>query len=142
RSPAGTKFWRVDLARKSKEPLFDAAKLAAQLSESIQKPLDTATMDIARVTVTDDGAKMRFVTSDTQFEYEFAAAKLTKIGKAPPAPRTFPKGDMDDRTRELLLERMREERDRLDREEDRKDDVKKDEELKEEEKKVDEKVEE
>jgi dienelactone hydrolase len=142
RTPAGTKFWRVDPTRKSKEPLFDAAKLAAQLSEAIQKPLDTATMDITRVTVTDDGAKMRFVASDTQFEYEFAAAKLTKLGKAPPAPRTFPKGDMDDRTRELLLERMREERDRMDREEDRKDDIKKDDELKDDEKKVDEKVDE
>ena len=142
RTPAGTRYWRVDPARKSKEPLFDAAKLAAQLSELVQKPLDTATMSITRVTVTDDGTKMRFVEGDLQFEYEFAGAKLTKLGKAPPAPRTFPKGDMDDRTRELLLERMREERDRIDREEDRKDDIKKDDELRDDEKKVDEKVDE
>jgi len=141
RTPAGTKFWRADPVRKTKEPLFDAAKLMAQLSEAIQKPLDAETMDITRVTVTDDGSKMRFVTSDTQFEYEFATAKLTKLGKAPPAPRPFPKGDMDDRTREIF-ERMREERERLDKEEDRKDDLKKDEELKDEEKKLDEKVDE
>src|SRR5262249_31153920 len=111
-----------------------------------QKPIDTDTLAITRVTVTDDGAKMRFVHSDLQFEYEFGPAKLTKLGKAPPAPRTLPKGDMDDRTREFL-ERMREERNRLDREEDRKDDelrddVKKDDEKKDDEKKDDGKVEE
>src|SRR5262245_48134057 len=120
RTPNGTKYYRVDPAKKTKDPLFDAAKLAAQLSEAVQKPLDTDTLAITRVTVTDDGAKMRFVHSDLQFEYEFGPAKLIKLGKAPPAPRPVPKGDMDDRTREFL-ERMREERDRLEKDDDRKD---------------------
>src|SRR5262249_44518751 len=110
-----------------KDPLFDVAKLAAQLSEAVQKPIDTDTLDITRVTVTDDGAKLRFVHSDLQFEYEFGPAKLTKLGKAPPAPRPVPKGDMDDRTREFL-ERMREERDRLEKDDDRKDEERKDDE--------------
>jgi dipeptidyl aminopeptidase/acylaminoacyl peptidase len=131
RTPNGTKYFRVDPTKKSKEPLFDVAKLAAQLSEAIQKPIDTDTLAIERVTVTDDGAKMRFVHSDLQFEYEFANTKLTKLGKAAPVPRTFPKGDMDERTRQFL-ERQREEQDRLEKENDRKDDTKKDEEKKDE----------
>src|SRR5829696_3063407 len=137
RTPSGTKYWRVDPAAKTRAPLFDAGKLAAQLSEAAQKPIDTDTLDLTRVTVTDDGAKMRFVYADNQFEYELGPAKLTKIGKAPPAPRTFPKGDMDDRTREFL-ERMREERERVDREEDRKDEERKDDVKKDEDEKKDE----
>lgn len=138
RTPNGRKYFRVDPARKVKDPLFDAAKLAAQLSEAVQKPIDTDTLDITRVTVTDDGAKMRFVLGELQFEYEFASAKLTKLGKAPPAPRVFPKGDMDDRMREFL-ERQREERERLLKEDDRKDEDRKDEERKDDVKKDEEK---
>src|SRR5262245_48190639 len=137
RTPSGTKYWRVDPVAKSRAPLFDAGKLAAQLSEAVQKPIDTDTLDLTRVTVTDDGTKMRFVYGETQFEYEFGPAKLTKVGKAPPAPRPFPKGDMDDRTREFL-ERMREERERMDREEDRKDEERKDDVKRDEEEKKDE----
>ncbi|HJZ92790.1 MAG TPA: DPP IV N-terminal domain-containing protein [Gemmataceae bacterium] len=129
RTPAGVKYWRVDPTKKTRDPLFDVARLAAQLSEAVQKPIDTDTLSLSRVTVTDDGAKMRFVHGDTQFEYELAAAKLTKLGKAPPAPRPFPKGDMDDRTREFI-ERMREERDRLEKDEFRKDDEEKKDDLK------------
>ena len=114
RTPKGTKYFRVDPTRKLKEPLFDAAKLAAQLSESVQKPIDTDTLRITRVTVTDDGAKMRFVYDELQFEYELATTKLTKLGKAAPPPRTFPKGNMDERMRQFL-ERQRQERERCKR---------------------------
>ena len=55
RTPNGTKYWRVDPTRKVREPLFDVAKLAAQLSEAVQKPIDTDTLAITRVTITDDG---------------------------------------------------------------------------------------
>src|SRR5262249_35498645 len=79
---------------------------------------------------------MRFVNGEIQFEYEFATAKLTNLGKAPPMPKTFPKGDMDDRMREFL-ERQREERDRLQKEDDRKDEERKDDVKKDEEEKKD-----
>jgi dipeptidyl aminopeptidase/acylaminoacyl peptidase len=134
RTPNGTKYYRVDPTRKLKEPLFDASKLAALLSEAVQKPVDTDTLAISRTTVTEDGTKMRFVQSDFQFEYEFATGKLNKLGRAAPTPRTFPKGDMDDRTREML-ERLREEKERQEKEDGRKDEVKKEEVKKEEEKK-------
>ncbi|HEX3147842.1 MAG TPA: DPP IV N-terminal domain-containing protein [Gemmataceae bacterium] len=134
RTPNGTKYWRIDPTRKSKEALFDTAKLAAQLSELVQKPIDTDTLELSRVTVTEDGNKLRFVHSDFQFEYEFGPAKLNKLGKAAPAPFPLPKGNMDERTREQL-ERMREERERIEKEGERKEttkkeDVKKDEEVK------------
>lgn len=130
RTPNGRKYFRVDPTRKLKEPLFDSGKLAAQLSEVVHKPLDTDTLNLTRMTVTDDGTKMRFVSDELQFEYEFATAKLTNLGKAPPAPKTFPKGEMDERTREFL-ERQREERERLQKDdEDRKDELKKDDEEK------------
>lgn len=125
RTPNGTKYWRVDPARKMKDPLFDPARLAAQLSEAAQKPIDTDTLALTRVTVTEDGTKVRFVHADFQYEYELAAAKLTKLGKAPPPPRAFPKGDVDERTR-LLMEKEREERERLEKEDDRKDEKKED----------------
>src|SRR5687768_5055788 len=90
RTPNGTRYWRVDPAAKTRAPLFDAGKLAAQLSEAAEKPIDTDTLNLERVTVTDDGAKMRFVYGETQFEYELGPTKLTKVGRAAPAPRTFP----------------------------------------------------
>ena len=99
--------------------------LPLSLSEAVQKPIDTDTLNIIRLSVTDDGTKMRFVYGELQFEYEFAATKLTKLGKAPPAPRTFPKGNMDERTRQFL-ERQRQERERFQKENERKDDEKKD----------------
>src|SRR6187200_2935426 len=61
RTAHGVRYWRVDPARRMKDPLFDTAALSAQLSEAAQKPVDTDTLDLQRVTVTDDGAKMRFV---------------------------------------------------------------------------------
>ncbi len=136
RTGTGTRYYRVDPARKTKDPLFDPATLAAQLSELAQKPIDTDTLAITSVSVTDDGTKMRFVFGESQYEYDFAAAKLAKTGKAPPPPRAVPKGDMDDRTRELL-EKQREEKDRVEKDGvGKKDEVKKDEVKKEEEKKV------
>ena len=125
RTAHGVRYWRVDPARRMKDPLFDVAALSAQLSEAAQKPVDTDTLSLERVTVTDDGAKMRFVFGEMQYEYELGPAKLTKVGRAAPAPRPFPKGDMDDRTREFL-ERMREEKDRFKEDEDRKEEEKKD----------------
>lgn len=125
RTPDGIRYYRVDPTRKVKEPLFDAAKLAAQLSEAVQKPLDTATMRIASVTVTDDGTKMIFVHSNLQFEYELATSNLKKLGPAPPQPRAFQKGGMDERTRE---ERERREQiEKLEKDDEHKEEVKKEE---------------
>jgi dipeptidyl aminopeptidase/acylaminoacyl peptidase len=83
RTPAGLAYWRVDPARPNKEPLFDPARVAAALSEVTKKPLDAATLALGRVSVTDDGKKLKFVFDEYQYEYDLAAGTLTKGAKAP-----------------------------------------------------------
>jgi hypothetical protein len=89
RTSQGTRYWRVNAKDGKKEPLFDANVLAARLSEALKKPLDAATLPLTRVSVNDEGTKIKFVTDDLQFEYELATNKLANLGKAPPAP-AFP----------------------------------------------------
>ncbi len=86
RTSKGTKFWRVDCRQGTKTPLFDAVKLATLLSEATQKPLDAAQLPLTRMTIDDEGAKIKFVVENFQYEYELAGEKLTKLGVAPPAP--------------------------------------------------------
>jgi len=90
RTSKGTNYWRVDPARRLKAPLFDQAKLAALLSETIHKPMDATQLPLARVTINDAGTSIKFVVEDTQYEYELADGKLTKLGKAPAAPPALP----------------------------------------------------
>jgi dipeptidyl aminopeptidase/acylaminoacyl peptidase len=90
RTSNGTNYYRVNPRQATKEPLFDRVKLATLLSETIQKPLDPATLPLARMTINDDGAKVKFVVEEFQYEYDLPAEKLTKLGKAPPPPRTVP----------------------------------------------------
>ena len=63
RTPEGLKYWKVDPAKKSKTPLFDHAKLLAQLSEQAQKPLDAATFAIINASVSEDGTALKFADS-------------------------------------------------------------------------------
>src|SRR5579871_6468793 len=42
RTSSGTDYWRVDPKSATKTPLFDRVKLAMQLSELTQKPVDPA----------------------------------------------------------------------------------------------------
>jgi dipeptidyl aminopeptidase/acylaminoacyl peptidase len=84
---AGKQWYRVNPHAPSKEPLFDRIKLGAQLSELVRKPLDARQLPLTRVTPNDDGAKLKFVTEELQFEYDLKGEKLVKIGKAPPEPK-------------------------------------------------------
>jgi hypothetical protein len=86
RTSAGTRYWKVNSKQRSKDPLFDAVKLGTQLSEALQKPLDHQRLPLERVALDDEGAKMTFVAEEWRFEYDLAADKLTKLGKAPPLP--------------------------------------------------------
>src|SRR5436190_24068758 len=47
-SPQGFKYWKVDPERKTKEPLFDQVKMAAQLSISLKKPIDADKLQFLR----------------------------------------------------------------------------------------------
>lgn len=100
RTSKGTHYYRVDPKQGSKQPLFDYVKLGTQLSEAIQKPLDPATLPLSRLTINDEGTKLKFVVEEFQYEYDLPGEKLTKLGKAPPAPRGLPPGaDQSERRR-------------------------------------------
>jgi dipeptidyl-peptidase 4 len=116
RTSQGTNYYRVNPKLKTKEPLFDRAKLGTLLSEMVRKPLDPASLPITRLSVNDEGTKLKFVVEEpvpasagdappagakgkggrggvgdprprgTQYEYDLAAEKLTKLGPAPAAP--------------------------------------------------------
>jgi dipeptidyl aminopeptidase/acylaminoacyl peptidase len=82
RGATGTRYWKVDPAKKEKVPLFDHVALAAALSEAAKKPLDGDTLRLDRPVVSADGKKLNFVFSGNQYEYDLAAGKLTPRGKA------------------------------------------------------------
>jgi dipeptidyl aminopeptidase/acylaminoacyl peptidase len=84
RTSSGRHFVRVNPQQGTRTPLFDRVKLATQLSEMTKKPLEPAQLPLSRVSVSDDGNTMKFVTEDFQYAYDLRADKLTKLGKAPP----------------------------------------------------------
>src|SRR5262249_22535786 len=86
RTSQGTSYWKVTPANRCKEPLFNHAKLAASLSEVAKKPIEANGLSLSRVSLTDDGVKLKFVFDDYQYEYEIAANKLTKGSRAPRGP--------------------------------------------------------
>ncbi len=100
RTATGTRYWRVDPAKKEKVPLFDHVILAAALSEASKKPLDADTLRLDRGVVSADGKKLTFVFSTNQYEYDLTANKLKPMGKASPAP--GPGGAMTPETIERL----------------------------------------
>ena len=62
RTPTGTRYWKVDPAKKEKAPLFDHVALAAALSEAVEEAARPrhAPHSTARV-VAADGKKLTFV---------------------------------------------------------------------------------
>lgn len=84
RTATGTKFWRVDPAKKEKTPLFDHAVMAAALSEATKKPMDAETLRVDQLTVSDDGKKLTLAAGGTRYEFDAAAGKLKAVGKAAP----------------------------------------------------------
>lgn len=124
RTSQGTQYWRVNPRLGTKEPLFDRVRLGSLLSEIVHKPLDSAQLPLQRVTLNDEGTKLKFVVDDFQYEYELLTEKITKLGKAPPAPPQFPTGEQSreefERRREEL-QRQREEQQQQDQEQQRRD---------------------
>ena len=55
RTSKGTKFWKVDPAKKTKDPLFDHEKLGSQLAELSRKPVDAASLPITRGQINAEG---------------------------------------------------------------------------------------
>ncbi len=86
RTSQGKQWYKVQPSQTKKEPLFDRATLAGQLSVEVRKPLDPLQLPLVRGSLSEDGAKFKFVADDWQFEYDLAAEKLAKLGKVAPAP--------------------------------------------------------
>src|SRR5262245_60640375 len=86
RTSKGTNYYRVNPKQATKEPLFDRVKLSTLLSEMVQKPLDPAKLPLTRISINDEGNKIKFVVEDLQYEYDLQGEKLVKLGKAPPGP--------------------------------------------------------
>jgi dipeptidyl-peptidase-4 len=87
RSSAGSSYWLVDPAKRSRVPLFDKEKLSARLAEVSRKPVDASTLSLTRGSVSSDGGRFSFVFSEGMYEYDLKAEKLTYKGKAPaPGP--------------------------------------------------------
>ncbi|MFO0814431.1 MAG: DPP IV N-terminal domain-containing protein [Gemmatales bacterium] len=107
RTSKGTTYWKVFPNNKSRELLFDHARLAASLSEQSKKPIESHGLALSRVSLSEDGAKLKFVFDDYQYEYEIVANKLTKGAKAPrgfgPLPGTATAGTQEDQRRRQEL---------------------------------------
>jgi len=128
RTAGGTKYWRVDPDKRTKSPLFDHAKLLAQLSEEARKPLDAVSFALLAVSVTEDGSKMRFAFQTNRYEFDLTANALKKLGAAPPPvqpPSAAAMERMTDDERQQYVERIRQQREQQE-EEDKKLDEKKD----------------
>ncbi|MFO0851096.1 MAG: prolyl oligopeptidase family serine peptidase [Gemmataceae bacterium] len=82
RTPTGTRYWKVDPAKKERAPLFDHVALAAALSEASKKPLDGDTLRLDRPVVSADGKTLSFVFGEFRYEYALADGKLKQTGKA------------------------------------------------------------
>jgi dipeptidyl-peptidase-4 len=89
RDSDGVKFWRVDPKAKKKTPLFDSAKMAAQLSESLKKPYDVTNLPITTLTFDEKNLDViKFTVEQIRFEYNLKTEELKNLGRAttPAAP--------------------------------------------------------
>jgi dipeptidyl aminopeptidase/acylaminoacyl peptidase len=105
RTSKGKQWYRVNPSAATKEPLFDRVKLAAQLSEQVKKPLDALQLPLTRVTLSDDSAKLKFVTDQYEFEFDLRAGTLAKLGKAAAQP-----AGISPEQQELMRQKLGEER--------------------------------
>lgn len=90
----GSRFMLVVPATKVKRPLFDHAKLAAQLATLHRKPYDAHTLPFTTITWVKDHRRFRFNhdtgTLASRYEWNLATETLTKLGRPVPADSVVP----------------------------------------------------
>ncbi len=75
-TPAGRKWWVVDPVKKTKTPLWDNAKMAAQLTRILRTPYDAQHLPIGTIRFIDNDTKIRFsVTLPRDSRVENAAGQ-------------------------------------------------------------------
>lgn len=62
-TPAGMKWWMVDPVKKTKTPVFENAKLAAQLTRILRTPYDSEHLPVTQLRFFDNDTKIRFSVS-------------------------------------------------------------------------------
>ena len=72
-TPAGRKWWVVDPVKKAKTPLFDNAKMAAQLTRILRTPYDAQHLPITTV---------RFIENDTKIRFSVTLPRDAKVENA------------------------------------------------------------
>lgn len=86
----GSTFYLVVPPLKLKRPLFDNAKLAAQLSELAHRPYDALNLPFTTIVFTKDHKRFRFNADSIRYEWNLTTQALKSLGKAPrggkPAP--------------------------------------------------------
>ena len=95
-TPAGEKWWMVDPVKKTKTPLWDNAKMAAQLTRILRTPYDAQHLPIGTIRFIENDTKIRFSVSlprDSRVE-NAAGQELTgddAAGAEPAAGRRRPR---------------------------------------------------
>ena len=72
-TPAGMKWWMVDPVKKTKAPLWDNAKIAAQLTRILRTPYDAQHLPIGTI---------RFIENDTKIRFSVSLPKDSKVENA------------------------------------------------------------
>jgi dipeptidyl aminopeptidase/acylaminoacyl peptidase len=82
RDHKGSSFWLVVPQTRTKRPLFDHTKMAAQLSTLHKKPYDAFSLPFTNVTFTEDRRGFRFNLDSARYEWTLANETLRHIGRA------------------------------------------------------------
>ncbi len=81
----GSTFFIVQPMTKSKKPLFDQVKLAAQLSDQSHHAHDPQNLPFNAITFSKDHKSFAFNADSSRWEWDFATETLKRLGPATPA---------------------------------------------------------
>ncbi|HKG96158.1 MAG TPA: DPP IV N-terminal domain-containing protein, partial [Gemmatimonadaceae bacterium] len=79
----GTRFYLVVPTTRTKRPLFDQVKLAAQLTELSHRAVDPNSLPFTSLNFTKDHRAFRFVVDSTRYEWTLATESLRSLGRPP-----------------------------------------------------------
>ncbi|HEY6829148.1 MAG TPA: hypothetical protein VI259_19945, partial [Gemmatimonadaceae bacterium] len=78
----GSTFFLVVPANKTKKPLFDQGKLAAQLSEQSHRAHDPQSLPFNQLTFSKDRKSFTFNADSSRWEWDMATETLKRLGPA------------------------------------------------------------
>src|SRR5215470_17039630 len=82
---SGSTFFLVVPTTKSKKPLFDQVKLAAQLSDQSHRAHDPQNLPFTQITFSKDHKTFAFNADSSRWEWDLASETLKRLGPATPA---------------------------------------------------------